>query len=109
VAHYINTEFLLYGEVYQEGGIVPNFHINTREYGKLTVSATKEQIVEGEKRVYRIYGLKMQGKQNIETKMPFDLKLLDFIEYNPVFDKAQLNILIEKATPNLSKIKNVDD
>jgi hypothetical protein len=105
---FINTEFILYGEVYQEGGITPNFHIITKEFGKLTVAATKEQILEGEKRVYKIYGLKATGKQSIETQKPFDLKLQSFIDYNPIFDKVELDLLIAKATPNLSKIKNVD-
>ena len=40
---------------------------------------------------------------------PFDLKLDHFIDYNPIFDKAELDILIAKATPNLSKIENVDN
>ncbi len=30
------------------------------------------------------------------------------MDYYPVFDKAQLDLLIEKASPNLSKIKDVD-
>lgn len=106
--NFIYTEFILYGEVYQEGGITPNFHINTKEFGKLTVSATKEQILEGEKRVYKIYGLKASGKQSLETQKPFDLKLENFIDYNPVFDKAELDLLIAKATPNLSQIEDVD-
>ena len=107
--NYINSEFTLYGEVYQEGGMIPNFHINTKEFGKLTVSATKEQILEGEKRVYKIYGLKATGKLSLENMKPFDLKLEHFINYNPIFDKAELDILIAKATPNLSKIENVDN
>ncbi len=106
---WINTDFTLYGEVYQEGGINPNFHIINKEYGKLTISATKEQILEGEKRVYKIYGVKASGKMSIETGKPFDLKLEHFIEYNPVFDKSELDLLIAKATPNLSKIENVDE
>jgi hypothetical protein len=107
--NFIYSEFTLYGEIYQEGGITPNLHINTKEFGKLTVSATKEQILEGEKRVYKIYGLKATGKQSLENMKPYDLKLNHFINYNPVFDKAELDILIAKATPNLSKIENVDN
>ena len=106
--NWIQTEFILYGEVYQEGGINPNLHILTKEFGKLTVSATKEQILEGEKRLYKVYGLRVRGKQNIDNKKPYDLKLVNFIDYNPIFDKLQLDLLIEKATPNLSKIANVD-
>jgi hypothetical protein len=106
---WINTDFTLYGEVYQEGGINPNFHIINKEYGKLTIAATKEQILEGEKRVYKIYGIKASGKMNIATGKPFDLKLENFIEYNPIFDQSELDLLIAKATPNLSKIENVDE
>ncbi len=107
--NFIYSEFTLYGEVYQEGGMAPNIHINTKEYGKLSVSATKEQILEGEKRVYKVYGLKATGKQSLESMKPYDLKLEHFIDYNPVFDKAELDILIAKAAPNLSKIENVDN
>jgi hypothetical protein len=106
---WIGTEFTLYGEVYQEGGINPNFHIITKEYGKLTIAATKEQILEGEKRVYKIYGIKASGKMSVGSGKPFDLKLDYFIDYNPVFDQSELDLLIEKATPNLSKIGNVDE
>lgn len=108
-ADWINTEFYLYGEIYQEGGITPNLHIVTKEYGKLTVLATKEQLTEGEKKLYKFYGLKATGKQNVDTKKIDDLKLVDFIEYNPVFNKSELDILISKAKPNLSTISNVDN
>ena len=107
-ADWINTEFYLYGEIYQEGGITPNLHIVTKEYGKLTVFASKEQLTEGENKLYRYYGIKAIGKQNLADGKIDNLKLIDFIEYNPLFNKEELNILIEKATPNLSAIKNVD-
>jgi hypothetical protein len=106
---WINTEFYLYGEIYQEGGMTPNLHVVTKEYGKLTVSASKEQLTEGEQKLYKFYGLRASGKQNLADGSIDDLKLLDFIEYNPVFNKDELNILIKKAAPNLSTIKNVDN
>jgi hypothetical protein len=108
-AAWINTEFTLYGEIYEEGGISPNLHILTKEYGKLMVTATKEQLLEGDNKLYRIYGIRAFGKQNIVDGRPFDLKLDRFIEYNPIFNKAELDVLIAKASPNLSKIENVDD
>jgi hypothetical protein len=108
-ADWINTELSLYGEIYEEGGMNPNLHISTKEYGKLTVSATKEQLLEGDNKLYKIYGIKAFGKQSIVDGRPFDLKLDRFIEYNPVFNKKELDALISKASPNLSKIKNVDD
>jgi hypothetical protein len=107
-ANYIETELILYGKIDAEGGVNPNFHIETKEYGRLTVSATIEQLLEGEKRLYKYYGIRVSGKQNLSDSKPFDLKLLNYIEYNPIFSKIELDLLIERAMPNLSKIKDVD-
>jgi hypothetical protein len=106
---FIETEFYLYGEIYQEGGISPNLHITTKEYGKLTIAATREQLTEGERKLYKIYGVKAMGKQNFIDKKPYDLKLTGYIDYYPAFNRNELNLLIKKATPNLSKILNVDN
>ena len=107
-ANFISTELILYGRINAEGGIEPNFHIETKEYGRLTVSATMEQLLEGEKRLYKFYGIRVSGKQNLSDGKPFDLKLLNYIEYDPIFNRSELDILIERATPNLSKIIDVD-
>lgn len=106
---YFESEFYLYGEIYQEGGRNPNLHINTKEFGNLTVSASKEQLLQGEKKIYKTYGLKVSGKKNIEDKTVYDLILIDYIEYEPVFNRNLLNDIINKASINLNKIKNVDD
>jgi hypothetical protein len=34
--------------------------------------------------------------------------LVDYIEYNPVFDKSELNLLIERAAKNWDDVKDVD-
>jgi hypothetical protein len=107
-ADFIETEFILYGKIDMEGGVIPNFHIETKEYGRLTISATVDQLLEGEKRLYKFYGIRVSGKQNLIDGKPFDLKLLNYIEYNPVFNRAELDILIERATPGLSNIIDVD-
>ena len=106
---YIESEFYLYGEIYQEGGRNPNLHVNTEKFGNLTISATKEQLLQGEKKIYKFYGLKVSGKKSIEEGNVFDLKLIDYIEYEPIFNKNLLNDIIKKAAENLKKIKNVDD
>jgi len=107
-ANFIETELILYGKIDTEGGVDPNFHINTKEYGRLTVSASVEQLLEGEKRLYKFYGIRVAGKQGLTDGKPFDLKLLNYIEYNPIFNRIELDLLIERATPNLSKITDVD-
>jgi hypothetical protein len=58
-ANFIETELILYGKINAEGGVNPNFHIETKEYGRLTVSATVDQLLEGEKRLYKFYGIRV--------------------------------------------------
>jgi hypothetical protein len=105
---FYESEFYLYGEIYQEGGKNPNLHISTNKYGNLTISATKEQIMGGEKKTYKVYGIKVRGKKSFENDKLSDLELIEFIEYKPVFNKSLLERVIERASVNLSKIKNVD-
>ena len=105
---FYESEFYLYGEIYQEGGKNPNLHISTKKYGNLTVSATKEQIMSGEKKTYKPYGIKVRGRKSFEDDSLTDLKLIEFIQYKPVFNKSLLEKVIEKASKNLSKITNVD-
>lgn len=105
---FYESEFYLYGEIYQEGGKKPNIHISTTKFGNLTVSATKEQIIEGDKKTYQPYGIKVRGKKGFNDEKPFDLTLIDFVNYRPVYDKSLLERVIAKASTNLSKIKNVD-
>lgn len=105
---YYESEFYLYGEIYQEGGKTPNIHIATSKYGNLTVSATKEQILDGEKKTYKPYGLKVKGKKSLSDGKLNDLKLIEFINYKPVFDRSLLNKVIERASANLNKIENLD-
>lgn len=106
---YYESEFYLYGEIYQEGGKNPNIHISTSKYGNLTISVTKEQILDGEKKTYKPYGVKVMGRKNLADNKISDLKLIDFIDYRPVFDRSLLDRVIERASQNLSKIKNLDN
>lgn len=106
---YYEAEFYLYGEIYQEGGKSPNVHINTLKDGNLAISATKEQITEGEKKTYKTYGVKVKGKKSLEDGRLYDLKLIDFIQYKPSFDRVLLDKMISKASENLSKIKDLDE
>ncbi|MBL0191582.1 MAG: hypothetical protein IPQ18_09640 [Saprospiraceae bacterium] len=104
----IETEFILYGKVNEEGGNNPNFHLLTKEYGKLVISATEQQLLEGEKRLFKIYGVKAKGKQNLADGKPFDLKLIDYITYNPNYNEHKLDLLIERASVKWNTIPNVD-
>lgn len=105
---YFEGEFYLYGEIYQEGGKNPNVHISTKEFGNLTVAASKQQIMQGEKKTYKPYGMKVRGKKNLEDDKLSDLELIEFIQYKPVYDQNLLDKVIAKASTNLKKIHNVD-
>tara|TARA_Y100001968_G_C19409902_1_gene745715 strand:- start:682 stop:1449 length:768 start_codon:yes stop_codon:yes gene_type:complete len=105
---FFESEFYLYGEIYQEGGKNPNLHISTSKYGNITVSATKEQIMNGEKKTYKPYGVKVRGKKNLEDDSLSDLVLLEFIQYKPLFNQSLLDKVIDKASENLNKITDVD-
>lgn len=107
-ATYIETEFVLYGKVNEEGGSNPNFHLLTKEYGKLVISASEQQLLEGEKRLFKVYGVRAKGKQNLDDGKPFDLKLIDYITYNPNYDEHKLDLLIERASLNWNAVPNVD-
>ena len=107
-ATFIETEFVLYGKVNEEGGNNPNFHLLTKEYGKLVISATEQQLLEGEKRLFKVYGVRAKGKQSLTDNKPFDLKLVDYITYNPNYDEHKLDLLIERASVNWNAIANVD-
>lgn len=107
-ATYIETEFVLYGKVNEEGGNNPNFHLLTKDYGKLVVSASEEQLLEGEKRLFKVYGVRAKGKQNLADGKPFDLKLIEYITYNPNYDEHKLDLLIQRASIKWNGIPNVD-
>lgn len=105
---FYESEFYLYGEIYQEGGKKPNLYISTKKYGNLTITATKEQIMEGEKKTYKPYGIKVRGKKSLKDSTLTDLELVEFIQYKPVFNKSLLEKVIEKASVNWNKISNID-
>jgi hypothetical protein len=107
-ASYIETEFILYGKINEEGGNNPNFHLVTKEYGRLVVSATEQQLLEGEKRLFKVYGVRAKGKQNLSDGKPYDLKLIDYITYNPNYDEHKLDLLIQRASVQWNSVANVD-
>lgn len=107
-ATFIETEFVLYGKINEERGNNPNFHLLTKEYGKLVIGATEQQLLEGEKRLFKIYGVRAKGKQSLSDNKPFDLKLIEYITYNPNYDEHKLDLLIERASINWNAVTNVD-
>lgn len=107
---WVDTEIYLYGDIYEEGGLSnANIHLRSKEYGKIAIKATEQQLKEGENRLYKVYGVKARGKINLIDNSLADLELIEFLDYNPIFNKSELDILISKSTPQWADVKNVDE
>ena len=106
---WVDTSLNLYGKIYEEGGRKQiNLHIDTDRYGPLTVDATEEQLLAGENKLFKVYGIWVKGKQNVVTGDLKDLKLIEFIPYQPNYDDLVLEKLIKKSSESWAKIKDKD-
>ena len=101
---WVDAEIYFYGTLTNAGGKnKANIHLDTPEYGSLTID-TQKVFLEGQEEnlLYKKFGVRAIGKQNIETG-EFDksaLILMELIEYNPKYDDSYLNGLIQKAKSN---------
>ncbi len=102
------AEFYFYGVIKDAGGkSKANIHIDTKDYGYLSIETGEEFLSNQEENLlYKEYGIRTTGKQNIETGEidTKSLKLIELIDYSPRFDKSYLDSLIIKAKGNINKI-----
>jgi len=105
---WVDAELYFYGILKDAGGkSKANIHIDTTDYGYLSIETGEEYLKRREENLlYKNYGVRAKGKQNIETgEIDYKtLKLLELIDYNPKFDTTYLNELISKAKKNLKGI-----
>lgn len=110
---WVEAEFYFYGELKNAGGKnKANIHLDTDDYGYLAIE-TGEDFLRGreENLLYKKYGVRAIGKQNIETGAldTKSLKLIELIDYQPKFDVKYLNRLISKAKKNWTHINDPDE
>jgi len=77
--------------------------LDTEEFGSLTIDTEKDFLMEQEDNLlYKKYGIRALGKQNIETGEidKKTLKLVELIDFSPKYDDEYLNSLIKKAKGN---------
>ena len=107
------AEFYFYGIIIDAGGKVKaNIHLDTKNYGLLTIDATKEVLSEYESNpLYKSFGVRAIGKQNIKTGEldKSELKLVDIIDYNPFYKEDYIKSLIIKAKNSWGNVKDADD
>lgn len=109
---WVDAEFYFYGILKDAGGKSKiNIHLDTKDYGYLTIETGEEFLKEKEENLlFKRFGVRANGKQNIETG-EIDTKsliLLELIDYQPKFDNDYLNSLIKKAKKSWNKV-NADD
>ncbi len=98
---WVEAEFYFYGELTNAGGKAKsNIHLDTREFGSLTLDTPKGVLASGKENIlYRHYGVRATGMQNLETG-EFDrtsLRFVDFVEHNPTYNEDYLDGLISRA------------
>lgn len=109
---WVDAEFYFYGILKDAGGkSKANIHIDTSDYGYLSIETGEEFLKEREDNLlYKNYGVRATGKQNMDTGEvdTKSLKLVELIDYNPKFDNDYLKTLINKAKNNWKGI-NADE
>ncbi|MCU0445538.1 MAG: hypothetical protein MUE85_11535 [Microscillaceae bacterium] len=107
--NFIRTELIIYGYIFEAGGLHnSNIHLYSQEFGRLIIATDKEILTNTENRLYKTYGMKVEATQNIESGELSNLKLIEFVDYNPIFDEQEFEQLLNVTTPILSQIKDKD-
>ncbi len=99
-----DAEFYFYGILKDAGGkSKANIHLDTDDYGYLAIETGQDFLMEQEENLlYKKFGVRATGKQNLETGEidTKSLTLVELINYNPKFDVDYLTSLITKAKKN---------
>ncbi len=96
-----DAEFFFYGELINAGGKnEPNIHLATKEAGTLLIDVDKEFLKQQDENIlYKEFGVRVQGKQNIASGEidKRNLKLIELVDYDSRFDEQYLSTLISKV------------
>ncbi|MFO7789008.1 MAG: hypothetical protein ACQES1_05195 [Bacteroidota bacterium] len=105
---WVDAELYFYGTLTNAGGKNKvNIHIDTEEFGLLTIDADKVFLKDRDENVlYKKFGVRAVGKQNIDTGEidKQTLKLVELIDFTQKYDDNYLNTLINKAKGNWAGI-----
>jgi hypothetical protein len=106
---WVDAELYFYGILTNAGGKnKANIHLDTDEFGLITIDTQKSFLMDqDENLLYRKFGVRVIGKQNIQTGEidKSSLELIGFVDFTPKYDDKYLKGLILKAKGNW---KNID-
>ncbi len=110
---WIDEELYVQGEIVDVGGKTKsNIHIDTEEFGTLTVAADKLTLSEDDKnRLYKRHQLRILIKRNLNTGefKKGSAKLIEFIDFDDGQEETAeeyLDRLIAEAKPYMDKIED---
>lgn len=110
---WVDAEFYFYDTLTNAGGKnKANIHLDTESLGSVIIQTEREFLGEREENLlYRNFGVRAKGKQNIQTSEidKSSLKLIELIDYSPKYDQNYLSTLMKKATSKWSDVNDVDD
>ncbi len=106
--HWAEAEFYFYGKITNAGGKdKANIHLVVDELGTVIIQTPQKFLAEREENLlYKTFGIRTKGKQNIETGEidKSSLVFSELIDYNKKYDQLYLRNLRNKAKDWLTKI-----
>ena len=103
----VDVELYLYGQIIDAGGKdKANIHLSTKEYGVVTISTSIDYLAHQKKNLlYKQYSAHVFAKQVLQTGEiePNTYKLVELVEFNPLYDKEYISAKIKKASKWMSK------
>lgn len=98
---WVEAEVYLYGKVVNAGGKSRStLKLQGEGEKQYTIQTTTDYLMGQEENIlYRTYGVRASGLQNVRSRELKDLKLLELFPHAPKYDANYLNSLIEKARP----------
>lgn len=110
---WVDAEFFFYGKLTNAGGKDrANIHIHTEDMGTLRIQTPISFLEQyADNLLYKTFGIRASGKQHATTGEidPSSLKFVELVDYQPKYDEAYLNGLIERASQNWSQINDKDE
>lgn len=107
---WVDSEFHLYGKITNAGGKnTSNVHLETEEYGLLTITMDMSMLADFEgNMLYKHFGIRASGKENIQTGAmdKQSLRGLEIIYYDPTYNEEAMSERIKRSTPHWA---DVDD
>jgi hypothetical protein len=110
---WFDEELYVFGEIVDMGGKThPNVHIDTKDFGTLTIAANKDLLTDDDKnRLYKEQQLRIRVKRNLETGefKKGSAQLIEFVDFEAGESPDEyLDRLISESKPYMDKIGDPD-